>query len=176
MARTGWTSTAIAAAALLAASATGAETPQPLAPALPGDLPGRYDPDNAYARAARGEIKVAKLYEDDAAIAYLVHNPYTVGHFLVVSKLTHARNFLEVEPDVLSHMWAVAQKVARAEIAALGADGFVLRSNAGAAGATAVFHIHVITMRSGVAMDEKRPEKTLAELEPIAARVRAAIR
>jgi histidine triad (HIT) family protein len=143
--------------------------------AQPVDLPGHYDPNNAYARAARGELPVAKLYEDDQAIAYLVHNPYTVGHFLVVSKVSHARNFLEVEPDVLMHMWAVAQRVARAEIVALHADGFVIRSNAGAAGATPVFHIHVITMRTGVPMDETRPEKSLAELEPIAAQVRAAL-
>jgi histidine triad (HIT) family protein len=138
-------------------------------------LPGKYDPNNDYARAARGEVKVALLYQDRYAMAYLAHTPFTEGHFIVVSKQSTARNFMEVDPQDLAHMWAVAKIVAKAEIVALGADGFIVRSNAGSAGATAQFHIHIITRKTGVPMDESRPERTTEQLEPLAAKIRAAI-
>ena len=154
---------------MLAASAGHARPAEPT-------LPGQYDPNNDYARAARGEAKVALLYQDRYAMAYLAHTPFTEGHFIVVSKQSTARNFMEVDPKDLVHMWAVAKIVAQAEIAALGADGFIVRSNAGSAGATAQFHIHVITRKTGVPMDESRPERSAEQLEPLAARIRAAIR
>ncbi len=164
------------AAIAIAATAQGTSAKTPVKhTATSVSLPGKYDPNNDYARAARGELKVAKLYQDKFVIAYMAHTPFTEGHFLVVSKTSRARDFLEVEPVVLAQMWAVAQKVAKAEMVALGADGFIIRSNAGSVAATAQFHLHVVTQKTGVAMNEARPETSVDDLEPIAAKVRAVI-
>ncbi len=100
-----------------------------------------YDANNIFAKILRGEIPSHKIYEDEHTLAFMDVMPQVDGHCLVVPK-TGSRNLLDADPQVLAHVIAVTQKVARAALKAFNADGLQIRQyNETAAGQT-VFHLH----------------------------------
>ena len=105
-------------------------------------LDGGYDPDNVFAKILRGEIPAAKVFEDAHVLALMDAFPQSRGHTLVISKQSRARNLLDVEPEVLSHMILDVQRVARAVRAALKPDGIVVTQFNGAPAGQTVFHLH----------------------------------
>ena len=105
-------------------------------------LDGEYDGDNVFAKILRGEIPAVKVFEDGHVMAFMDVFPQSRGHLLVISKESKARNILDVEPQVLSHLILDVQRMARAVRAALGPDGIVIQQfNGGVSGQT-VFHLH----------------------------------
>lgn len=119
-----------------------------------------YDPNNIFAKILRGELPCYKVYEDDKAIAFLDIMPRAPGHTLVLPKAP-ARNLLDIGPDDLAHVAKVAQKVAKAGMTALGADGITVQQFNEGPGGQVVFHlhIHVIPRKSGVPMKPPASEK-----------------
>jgi histidine triad (HIT) family protein len=105
-------------------------------------LDGDYDDDNVFAKIIRGDLPAAKVYEDAHVLAFMDVFPQSRGHTLVVSKKSHARNLLDVESEVLSHMIGDVQRVAKAINAALKPDGLLLTQFNGAAAGQTVFHLH----------------------------------
>lgn len=103
----------------------------------------RYDPQNPFARIIRGELPACKVYEDAHVLAFLSLDQAAPGHVLVISKTSRAQNIMQMSPRDLVRVMLVAQRIARAEVKALHADGVVLRQNNGAAGGQTVFHLHV---------------------------------
>jgi len=101
-----------------------------------------YDPNNIFAKILRGELPSYKVYEDDKALAFLDIMPRAPGHTLVLPKAP-ARNILDVAPDDLAHVMAVAQKVAQAAVKVFAADGITVQQFNEAAGGQVVFHLHV---------------------------------
>jgi histidine triad (HIT) family protein len=136
-----------------------------------------YDNDNIFAKILRGQAPCVKLYEDDAAFAFMDIMPRGAGHLLVIPK-TPARNIFDVAPATLAAFMPLVQKLAIAGKAALAADGVSILQFNEAAGGQVVFHLHfhVIPRFTGVAL--KPPGGAMvsaAELEPIAAKIRAAL-
>lgn len=119
-----------------------------------------YDPNNIFAKILRGELPCYKVYEDDKAIAFLDIMPRAPGHTLVLPKAP-ARNLLDIGPDDLAHVAKVAQKVAKASMSALGADGITIQQFNEGPGGQVVFHlhVHVIPRKSGVPMKPPASEK-----------------
>jgi histidine triad (HIT) family protein len=119
-----------------------------------------YDPNNIFAKILRGELPSYKVYEDDRAFAFLDIMPRSPGHTLVLPK-TAARNILDVSPDDLAHVMMVAQKVAKAAMKVLEADGVTVQQFNEGAGGQVVFHlhVHVIPRKAGVAMKPPASEK-----------------
>lgn len=105
-------------------------------------LDGRYDEDNIFAKIIRGDLPAAKVFEDAHVLAFMDVFPQSRGHTLVVSKKSRARNLLDVEADVLSHVILDVQRVAKAMTAALRPDGLVMTQFNGAAAGQTVFHLH----------------------------------
>lgn len=102
----------------------------------------QYDDANIFARILRGEIPSHSVYEDAEAVAFMDVMPQGPGHLLVVPKAA-SRNLLDADPEVLSRLMPVVQKLARAAKAAFAADGVtVMQFNEPASGQT-VFHLHV---------------------------------
>jgi len=146
--------------------------------ASPADdgLPGTYDPNNTLAQTIRGEIPAEKLYEDAHVLAFLADKPSSLGHFIVVSKTSHAKNFLELSPQELSRIMAAAKRVARAEIAAIGAQGFTLRQNNGSATSIMQYHLSVIPRWAGdKLLDGLQPAADPAALRTIADKIRVEV-
>ena len=105
-------------------------------------LHGAYEPDNIFAKILRGEIPSAKLYEDDAVLAFLDAFPQARGHALVIHKSSRARNILDVEPQALNEVIQAVRKVARGLDAALRPDGLLVTQFNGAPAGQTIFHLH----------------------------------
>jgi len=127
-----------------------------------------YDPDNIFAKILRGEIPAAKVYEDDAVIAFMDVMPQGEGHTLVVPK-TPSRNLLDADEETLANLLPRVQKIARAVKAAFKADGITILQYNEQAGGQSVFHlhVHVIPRYNGIAL--KPHTGTMADLDKLKA-------
>lgn len=100
-----------------------------------------YDTNNVFAKILRGEIPAFKVYEDERTLAFMDVMPQSEGHTLVIPK-TEARNFFDIDPDLLASLIKSTQHVAKAVQNAFKPDGVrIIQFNEPAAGQT-VFHIH----------------------------------
>jgi histidine triad (HIT) family protein len=124
-----------------------------------------YDPNNIFAKILRGELPSHKVYEDDRAFAFLDIMPRAPGHTLVIPKAP-ARNILDVKPDDLGHVMAVAQKIARTAMQVFAADGVTLQQFNEPAGGQVVFHLHVhiIPRQNGVPLKPPASHKEEASV------------
>ncbi|MBI2551941.1 HIT family protein [Candidatus Uhrbacteria bacterium] len=98
--------------------------------------------DCIFCKIISGELPSAKVYENDAVVAFLDIHPVRPGHTLVVPKI-HCENLMDCNPEALSAMMEAAQKVARAVVSGTGAEGFNLGVNNGAAAGQVIFHLHL---------------------------------
>lgn len=98
-----------------------------------------------FCKIANGSIPSYKVYEDSDVIAFLDVNPCSKGHTLVVTK-EHFENITRCPKAILNKVFEVAQTVAQAQIAQLGATGVNIITNAGKSAGQTVnhFHVHVI--------------------------------
>lgn len=148
---------------------------KPGTPQIPLKAP--YDENNPFAKILRGEIVVPKVYEDDQVLAFMDHAPAEPGHVLVISKTSKARNILEISPQDLSRIMAVAAKVGQAQVDGLGVEGFTIVQNNGVGQSVPHLHIHVIPRVAGKPLmfveNEKGDPKAI---EAMAAKIRAAMK
>ena len=139
-------------------------------------LDGVYDPDNIFAKIVRGEIPSARIYEDERTLAFMDAFPQARGHCLIVHKISHARNLLDAEPQVLNEVILATQKVARAVRAALKPDGITVTQFNGAPAGQTIFHLHVhiLPRWEGVALGSHgRGQADFAELTQLAKAIAA---
>jgi histidine triad (HIT) family protein len=117
-------------------------------------LDGTYDDGNIFAKILRGEMQAAKVFEDDHVLAFMDVFPQSRGHTLVIPKHSQARNLMDEEPAVLSHLILGVQRVTRAVRAALNPDGVVVTQFNGAPAGQTIFHLHfhIIPRWEGVPM------------------------
>lgn len=136
-----------------------------------------YEPDNIFAKILRGEIGAHKVYEDDIALVMMDLFPQSRGHTLVLPKAP-SRNLLDADPAALSAVIPLVQRVARAVLAATGADGVRLAQfNEAAAGQT-VFHLHfhLIPVYEGIELGRHGGgQADAAELAALAKDIAAAL-
>ncbi len=136
-----------------------------------------YDSANIFGKILRGEMPAVKVFEDDVALAFMDVFPQGDGHTLVIPKQVEARNFLDLPEEALGDYMLRVQKVARAVEASLKPDGLrIFQFNGTPAGQT-VFHLHfhILPVWEGVKIGGHGSGgiKSAAELEPVAARIRA---
>ena len=140
-------------------------------------LNAAYDENNPFAKVLRGELSVFKVYEDADVLAFMDYAPMEPGHVLVISKTSKARNILEMDPADLAKVMAVVQRVGRAEVEALGLEGFMVIQNNGVGQSVPHLHVHVIPRIAGkpayLAENAKADPK---DLEAMAAKIRAAMK
>ena len=136
-----------------------------------------YDANNIFAKILRGEAPCVKVCEDEFSFAFMDIMPRAQGHTLVIPRAA-ARNLLDISPDDLARMMPSVQRVALAVRRALGAEGISLMQFNESAGGQVVFHLHfhILPRWEGVALKPPGgPMVAAAELEPIAAKIRAAL-
>ena len=134
-----------------------------------------YDDANIFAKILRGEIPSTKVYEDDVCLAFMDVMPQVEGHVLVIAKAA-SRTLLDADPDVLSALMPRVQKVGRAAVAALEADGLTLMQFSEAPAGQSVFHLHfhLLPRREGVPIrPHQGPMARPEDLAALAARIRA---
>ncbi|MEO7936359.1 MAG: HIT family protein [Dokdonella sp.] len=136
-----------------------------------------YNPQNPFARIIRGELPALKVYEDKQVLAFLSLDQAAPGHVLVISKTSRAQNIFEMAPRDLARVMRVVQRVAKAEVKALQADGVVIQQNNGAAGNQSVFHLHVHVVPHWAGSPPAFPRDADGKLDStvLAARIAAAM-
>jgi histidine triad (HIT) family protein len=100
-----------------------------------------HDARCIFCKIASGEIPSARVIETDESIAFLDINPVIHGHILVVPK-AHYGSLADL-PDVLAGaVCTVLPRLARAVIAATGAQGLNVIVNNGRAAGQTIDHCH----------------------------------
>ncbi len=131
---------------------------------------------NVFARIVRGELPVAKVYEDGAVLAFMDNHPESTGHVLVISKTARARNVMEIAPADFAAVMTVARRIAIAERRAFAPTGVIIQQNNGNAGSVPHLHVHVYPVYGDVpSLSTTAREVPVAELEQVAAKIRAAL-
>ncbi len=136
-----------------------------------------YDPSNVFAKILRGEMPAESVYEDDKTLAFMDIMPRTDGHTLVIPKAP-ARTFFDIGRDDLAALYASVQKVARAAVSGMGADGLTIQQFNEPAGGQVVFHmhVHVLPRWDGVPLRPHTGQMASKEaLAEHAAKIRAAL-
>ena len=112
-----------------------------------------YDRDNIFAKILRGEAPCVKVYEDDVALAFMDVMPRADGHALVIPKVA-ARSLFDIDPEDLAGFMPAVQKVARAVMVGMKAEGLSVQQFNETAGGQQVFHLHfhLLPRWSGVAL------------------------
>ncbi|MGM0826732.1 MAG: HIT family protein [Bacillota bacterium] len=98
--------------------------------------------DCIFCKIIDGEIPAMKVYEDEHVLAFLDISQVTKGHTLLIPKV-HKENIYELTPDIASHLFSVAPKIAESIKAEFNPVGMNLLSNAGEAAGQSVFHFHM---------------------------------
>ncbi len=97
--------------------------------------------DCLFCKIGAGAIPATKVYEDERCLAFLDIGPLVKGHALVIPK-GHCRAITEAPAELAGYLLGVAQKVARAQMAALGAKGVNIVTNDGELAGQTVGHLH----------------------------------
>jgi histidine triad (HIT) family protein len=136
-----------------------------------------YDPNNIFAKILRGEAPCVKVYEDDVSLAFMDVMPRAEGHTLVIPKVP-ARTLFDIDPKDLARFIPAVQKVGRAVMAGMKAEGFTLQQYNETVGGQQVFHLHfhLLPRWSGVALKPPGgPIQSAEALKPHAAQIIAAL-
>ena len=82
------------------------------------------------------------IFEDESHIAILDKYPIQPGHSLVMSKIHHEK-IIDMSHDEVGALFSRVPVVARAILAATGADGFNIGQNNGRSANQIIPHVHV---------------------------------
>ena len=124
-----------------------------------------------------GDLEAAVVSRTEHLIAFLDHRPVFKGHVLV-SPIRHVDTLLELPADLVAPVFTMAQRVAAALGAALGAQGTFVAMNNVVSQSIPHLHVHVVPRTKG---DGLRgffwPRKSYAagEIDDYAARIRDAL-
>jgi histidine triad (HIT) family protein len=136
-----------------------------------------YDPTNIFAKILRGEAPCVKVYEDDVALAFMDVMPRADGHTLVIPKVP-ARALFDIDPADLARFMPAVQKVARAVMTGMKAEGLSVQQFNETAGGQQVFHLHfhLLPRWMGVALRPPGgPFQNAEALRPQAEKIIAAL-
>src|SRR5262245_1186936 len=127
-----------------------------------------------FTRILRGELPARFVWKDERCAAFLSINPLRPGHVLVVP-FEEVDHWLDLQPALRDHLFAVSQEIGRALHAEFKAEkvgltivGLEVRH----------VHLHIVPIDGIADMDFARAEKNPAPaaLDEAATRIRAALR
>ena len=100
------------------------------------------DENCIFCKIIKGKIPSYKIYEDEYTYAFLDIASDVEGHTLVVPK-KHCVNILDCDKEILTHVYAVVQKIANHYVNNCGYEGINTLNANGKAAQQSVFHYHV---------------------------------
>lgn len=95
-----------------------------------------------FCKIIRGEIPSTRVYEDEHTLAFLDIGPLVKGHTLIIPK-QHFDSLRDAAPEAAAQVMVTAQKIARAQLNGLGADGVNIHQANGRVAGQVVPHLHV---------------------------------
>lgn len=123
-----------------------------------------------------GELPCAQVYRDKDFIVIMDKYPINQGHTLVIPT-KHYDTLLHMPQAEVGKLYAAVPDVAKAVVAAVGADGFNVGQNNGIAANQIVphVHVHIVPRFADDSPDGKWPSRrvpTVEELEKVAQKIR----
>jgi histidine triad (HIT) family protein len=103
---------------------------------------------DAFCQIAAGELDAAVVLRDDQVVAFLDHRPVFKGHVLV-APVRHIDTLLDLPAELMVPVMTAAQKIARAVVEALGAQGTFVAVNNVVSQSVPHLHIHVVPRTKG---------------------------
>jgi histidine triad (HIT) family protein len=94
----------------------------------------------------RGESPAHRVYGDEHAVAFLDTRPLFLGHVLLVPRV-HVETLPDLEPARVPHFFRTAQRLDRAVVKAMDADGSMTLINNVVSQSVPHLHLHVIPRR-----------------------------
>ena len=106
--------------------------------------------DCIFCKIVGGEIPCSKVFENEKFFAFLDIGPINKGHTLVIPK-KHYKNLFDMPEEELKGYMEVIQKVSKAVMKGVDADGVNINmSNESAAGQVVMHaHVHIIPRIKG---------------------------
>ncbi len=94
-----------------------------------------------FCKIAAAELTTQFLYEDDRVLAFRDLDPQAPTHILIIPRAhyTDVEELAAREPETLSHLFVVAEELARVE----GLTGHRTLFNTGSSAGQSVFHAHL---------------------------------
>lgn len=136
-----------------------------------------YDPQNIFAKILRGEAPCVRVAEDEVSLAFMDIMPRADGHTLVIPKAP-SRNLLDLPAAEFARFMPSVQRIARAVMAGMAAEGLLVMQFNEAVSGQQVFHLHFHILPSWTGVPIRPPGGPVvsaARLEPLAAKIRAAL-
>ncbi len=126
-----------------------------------------------FTRIIDGEIPGTFVHRDDRCVVFMSINPLAPGHALVVP-IAEVDHWVDLEPDLAAHLFAVAHRVGRAQQAVFACErvGLII-----AGYEVPHTHLHVVPTNSMRQLDFANAARTADrdDLESAAAALRAAL-
>jgi histidine triad (HIT) family protein len=132
--------------------------------------------DCLFCRIIAGQISAERVYEGEAALAFLDVFPVAEGHTLVVPKV-HAANLIELDAQPMGELFLAVKAVMVKLTKALQPSAFHVGWNHGRAAGQHVFHLHVHVLprqTPGPGIQSLGEGKSARSLAEIASAIRAA--
>ena len=104
--------------------------------------------DDVFCQIGRGDLDAAIVLRTDEVVAFLDHRPVFKGHVLV-APLRHVETLLDLPQDLIQPLVISAQRVARAVVDAVGAQGTFVAINNVVSQSVPHLHIHVVPRSRG---------------------------
>jgi histidine triad (HIT) family protein len=101
-----------------------------------------------FCKIAAGEAPADRVLEDQRFVGFLDTRPVFQGHVLIVPKV-HYQTLLDLPPELHGPLLGEAQRVARAVMVALGAEGSFVAMNNQVSQSVPHLHLHVVPRRKG---------------------------
>lgn len=125
-----------------------------------------------------GEHPAHIVLDEPEVAAFLDARPLFAGHTLVVPR-RHIELLPDLPAELLGPLFGAVQRVSRAVVEALGADGSFLANNNRVSQSVPHLHVHVVPRRRGDGLRgffwPRRRYTTDAEAAAVADRLRAAL-
>ena len=99
--------------------------------------------DCIFCKIIKGEIPSKVLYEDELVKVIMNVNPTVDGHALIIPK-KHYTDYLELDQDIITHIWDVAKKMGPSIMDKLKAKSLTLLVNFGDDQQVKHFHMHLL--------------------------------
>ena len=118
--------------------------------------------DCIFCKIVNGEVPASRVYEDDAAVAFMDLGQVNPGHVIVATK-KHVADIHGLDDRLAGDVFRAAARVANAVKKSMQAEGITVLQANGAAGWQTVFHFHLHVLPRhagdgvGITWPAKRP-------------------
>jgi histidine triad (HIT) family protein len=130
-----------------------------------------------FCQIGRGDLEAAVVLRTDEVIAFLDHRPVFKGHVLV-APLQHVDTLLDLPQSLMQPLVISTQRIARAVVHALGAQGTFVAINNVVSQSVPHLHVHVVPRTKGDGLRGffwPRTRYAQGEMDEYAAKIKSAI-